>query len=113
MAHIQNTELSQIMNRAWSMHRTTSVSMKKALKDAWELWRLQRAMRLGRIELVYRKKDGSIRRALATLVQNSGMQTVASSHHNTSPKVFTYFDIEVNDWRCFKCENLMSWQIAQ
>lgn len=108
-----NKDLSTMMSRAWAMHRNTSAPIQKTLTDAWGLQRLQDALRNGRIELVYRKKDGSIRHALATLNCGTASQQQSSFNRTPSPKVVTYWDLEVCDWRCFKCENLISWQVAQ
>ena len=82
--------------------------MSACMREAWDLSRLSDAMRRGVVHLVYRKKDGTIRKALATLNVGSGA-FVAGSSRKESPKVVTYWDLERCDWRCFKCENLLNW----
>jgi len=107
---MKHANKSQLMARAWAMHRETRKSMSACMTRAWELVRLTEALsgRLA-VNIVYRKKDGSIRKALATL--NIGPGVSFGTRRTPSPKVFTYWDIECCDFRCFKCENLISWYV--
>ena len=99
-----------LMARAWAMHRATRKSLSVCMTRAWELVRLTDALdRPGVVRIVYRKKDGSIRKALATLNVGSGVFSQSAFARRPSPKVFTYWDIEKCDWRCCNCENLIDW----
>ena len=103
-----NNDKKKLMNRAWAMHRETGYSMGACIRKAWELVALGKALhRKGVTTIIYKKKDGSTRKALATL--NVGPGVFSAFRHEESPKVFTYWDIERCDFRCFKCENLISW----
>ena len=98
----------KLMSRAWAMHRETGKSMAACVRRAWELVRLSKVLHgKGTTTIVYKKKDGTIRKALATL--NVGPGLGSAFHRAESPKVFTYYDLERCDFRCFKCENLISW----
>ncbi len=104
------TNKTQLMARAWAMHRETRKSMSACMTRAWELVRLSEALhRKGPVHIVYRKKDGSIRKALATLNIGPGLFVDSAFRRPESPKVFTYFDLEKTEFRCFRCENLISW----
>ena len=117
MAHANNTnnntngiDKKKLMARAWAMHRETRASISACMRRAWELVRLGKALHgNGLVTIVYKKKDGSIRKALATLNIGPGARSAMAFTRNESPKVFTYWDIEKCDFRCFKCENLLSW----
>lgn len=104
------TNKIQLMARAWAMHRKTRKSMSACMRGAWELARLSKALHeKGPVHIVYRKKDGSIRKALATLNVGSGVFVDSAFRRPESPKVFTYYDLERCDWRSFCCELLVSW----
>lgn len=101
-------ELSRLMSRAWAIRRATRTSMSNALKKAWELNRLSERLHKSEVCMIaYRKVDGSIRYALATLKDTE--RFVSGRGRTESPKVFTYWDVEKCDWRCFKVESLLSW----
>lgn len=99
----------KLMNRAWAMYRETRASMSACLRKAWELVRLGRALHEGVVNIVYLKKDGSTRKALATLNIGPAASSARTFTRPESPKVFTYWDLQKGDFRCFKCENLISW----
>lgn len=105
------TNKTQLMARAWAMHRETRKSMAACMRRAWELVKLTEALHEnGRpVHIVYRKKDGSIRKALATLNVGPAVFAAGAFRRPESPKVFTYWDLEKCDFRCFKCENLLNW----
>ena len=101
---------TQLMARAWAMHRKTRVNMSACMREAWELVRLGEALRKpGVVHITYRKKDGSIRKALATLNVGTGLFVDSAFRRPDSPKVFTYYDLERCDFRCFCVDSLISW----
>jgi hypothetical protein len=104
------TNKTQLMARAWAMHRETRKSMSACMRRAWELVRLADDLhRPGVVHITYRKKDGSIRKALATLNVGPGAFVNSAFRRAESPKVFTYWDLERCEFRSFRCENLMGW----
>ena len=110
MTITRKNDLSTLMSRSWSLHKEFQSEMSACMRQAWELERLQEAIRATAsfITIVYRKKDGSTRKALAAPLAGTGLNSTVGGR-KPSPKVFTYFDIERNDWRCFRCENLIAW----
>lgn len=102
-------EKSKLMSRAWAICRATGANFSTCLKKAWELNSLSvRLHKAGAVKLAYRKKDGTIRYALATLFDTERYVN-GNGNRSENPKVFTYFDLEKGEFRCFKVENLISW----
>lgn len=80
------------------------------MSRAWGLYRLQIALRgKSLIHIEYRKKDGSLRKAIATNRMGNTIIEGGNGTRRPSPKVFTYWDVEAADFRCFKCENIINW----
>lgn len=101
----------KIMARAWAMHRETNAPLKACIRKAWDLARLGEALHKGVVNIVYLKKDGTTRKAQATLRIGPGLRNPNARPRTESPKVFTYWDLRKADFRCFKCENLISWYL--
>lgn len=103
-----NETKKTLMDRSWAMARATRASMATCMTRAWDLVKLTEALKTpGPVRLVYFKKDGTLRKALATL--NVGSAATTGSGRTPSPKVFTYWDIERCAWRCFNPQNLVDW----
>ena len=91
--------------RAHQIAKDTKVSMSIALKKSWAILKLANRMKSETVEFVYKKVDGSIRLAKGTL--NVDYQSKGTDRpFNTG--IQTYFDIEVNSFRCFKVNNFIS-----
>lgn len=76
-------------------------SFSEALKYAWKVIKLRMKMKKGIVSFRFKKVDGSIREAVGTLPatpQGSGKPNL---------KVFTYFDVEKNDYRCSRIDALI------
>lgn len=106
-----NNTKKTLMDRSWAMARATRATMSTCMTRAWDLVKLTEALKTpGVVRIVYFKKDGTLRRALATLnVGEGAYATSAENRRNPSPKVFTYWDIERCAWRCFNPQNLVDW----
>lgn len=76
----------------------------EALKYAWKVIKLRMQLTKRVVSFKFKKVDGSIRSAVGTLKSDLLPQGKGKS---SSPTVFTYFDLEVNDYRCAKIENLI------
>lgn len=76
-------------------------SFSEALKYAWKVIKLRMKMKKGIVSFRFKKVDGSIREAVGTLP--------ATPQGNGKPnlKVFTYFDVEKNDYRCSRIDALI------
>ena len=68
---------------------------------------LENDMRADIVSFQYLKKDGTIRNARGTLSDELVPPTNGSSERK-SIGVFTYFDIDKQEWRCFKLGNIIS-----
>ena len=88
------------------MHRETRASMAACMRRAWELVRLTNALhRKGYTTIVYKMLNGKVNKAIGTLNMGPGL---SNGEGNSSPKVFTYYDLQRCGIRSFRLENLIS-----
>lgn len=92
-----------VMCRAHELFKT-GLSWSDSLKKSWQLYRLYKKMLTKKVTFYFEKVDGSIRKAIGTL------QVDYSPKGNRKPnnKLFTYFDIEKGEFRCFRVDNFIS-----
>lgn len=101
-------DLSTIMKEAWRFFRITGMAFSECLKQAWLNFHLKVKMNRGIVKFYYQKVDGTIREAYGTLKAEllpEPIETEVKRKHNDT--VFTYFDTEVGEYRCFKKLNLV------
>ena len=74
-----------------------------------ELKKLRLKLRDGEVSFKFLKKDGSTRKARGTLKKD-----LIPEEHRTDERrkaksdiVFNYFDLDKEDWRCFRRENFL------
>jgi len=79
-------------------------SFSEALKQAWRIIKLSVCMKLGAVAFTFKKVDGSIRQAVGTLKDTPAVLGTKAKNYSA----FTYYDIEANGWRSFKCELFQS-----
>lgn len=98
----------RVMKYAWQLWKTTYQTWRICMIKAWQLYRLAKAMRVGKVTFYYSKADGSIRKAVGTL-KNVPAGATLGGKKMTKPsyKTMAYFDTEKNSFRCFKIENLI------
>ena len=101
-----NYNYSEIMKLAWQFVRLNGFNKSEALKMAWLNTKLRKAMTAGIVKFYYQKVDGSIREAYGTLAERMVPATLGTGRR-ANATVQTYFDSEVQDWRCYKKANLM------
>ena len=101
-----NYNYSEIMKLAWQFVRLNGFNKSEALKTAWLNTKLRKAMTAGIVKFYYQKVDGSIREAYGTLAERMVPATLGTGRR-ANATVQTYFDSEVQDWRCYKKANLM------
>lgn len=96
----------RVMKYAHFLYERTHNAWSICLLKAWELYRLAKKMRRGVVKFVFRKMDGTIRYALGTLQH----LPVGATNKGKQPqfKTFAYYDIEKQDMRCFRVENLIT-----
>ena len=78
-------------------------SFSEALKYAWKIIKLRMKMKKVAVSFRFKKVDGSIREAIGTLPT----APQGDSNRKPNPKVFTYFDVEKNDYRCSRIDALI------
>ena len=95
---------SRLFNIAWSIVGQFD-SFSEALVHAWKVIRLQLALcTQALVNFSYRKVDGSIREAVGTMMT---VPTPKGGFRKVNHSLLTYFDLQQNDWRCAKIENLI------
>lgn len=98
----------RVMKYAWQLWKATKQQWRICLIKAWQLYRLAKSMREGVVAFIYKKADGSIRKANGTL-KNIPAGATLGGKKITKPsyKTISYFDTDKNAFRCFKVENLI------
>lgn len=99
----------RVMKYAHHLMNTTHKSWKYCLLKAWELYRLAEKMRKGTVKFAYEKVGGGIRYATGTLFNvPAGVTNKGKRLTKPSFKTFSYFDIDKQEFRSFKIENLIT-----
>ena len=99
-------QLSSIMRKAWFFVRKYGYSLSEALRQSWALYHLKVAMQKRVVKFYFQKVDGSLREAWGHLIENK-LPNTGGSGRKPSDTVFTYYDVEREDWRCFKVANFI------
>lgn len=99
--------LSQVMSLAWQFVKRNGFTMSEAMKAAWMNMKLKFAMKQKIVKFYYQKVSGEIREAYGTLKDNIVPATQGSGR-KANDTVFTYWDTERQEWRCFKKANLLN-----
>lgn len=97
--------LSDLMRTAWQFVKCNGFKMSEALKQAWLQFKLKVKMTRGIVKFYYQKVDGTIREAYGTLAER--LLPPTGGNRRTNKTVQTYYDTEVEDWRCYKIANLI------
>ncbi len=106
MSTTNRNKLSEVMSLAWQMVKRNGFSMSEALKVAWANIKLHAAMSFGIVRFYFRKVDGSIREAYGTL-KPTLLPESKGTGRKPNDTVQTYFDTEVQEYRCFKKANVI------
>lgn len=104
---MKTKDLQNVMNLAWQFVKKNSYTMSEALKCAWANIKLKMAMKNKIVKFYFKKVDGSVREAFGTL-STKLMPETKGSDRKPNDTVQTYFDTEVQEFRCFKKANLIS-----
>ena len=94
---------SLIFLRAFHIMRESSLSWGESLSKSWQIYRLNKELHHGVKTFYFEKKNGEIRKATGTLKIDYQFKT----ENQPNPKIFSYFDVEAQDFRCFKVENFI------
>jgi len=94
----------RLFNIAHSI-KANFASFAQALAHAWKVIKLHQALSTkAAVNFSYKKLDGSIRDAVGSL---SKVPEPKGGQRKVNYKVFNYFDLQQNDWRCARVENLI------
>ena len=96
---------SKVFCQAWQIKRQTGKTFSICLMKAWAAYRLKERMTKETVKFAFEKVDGSLRYAWGTLTNLPSATSTAA--RNPNYKTLAYFDVEVQDYRCFKIENLI------
>ena len=102
-----NQEMRNLMNTAWMLVKYYGFALKEAMKHAWALFKLVKAMRNGIVKFAYRKMDGTTRIAWGSLKKEIMPELSTSRKRTSNPSVQVYFDTVKQEFRCFKIANLI------
>lgn len=98
----------RVMKYAWQLWKSTKQEWRICMLKAWQLYRLAKAMRERIVTFYYSKTDGTIRKAMGTLMNTPAGATLGGKKvTKPSYKTMAYFDTEKRQFRCFKVENLI------
>lgn len=93
------------MKTAWQFVKMNGFTMSDAMRQAWLQFKLKARLAKGIVRFCYQKIDGSLRQAYGTLAQN--LVPATGGNRRNCPTVQTYYDTEVQDWRCYRITNLL------
>lgn len=99
----------RVMKYAHQLFKSTGNEWRECIIKAWQLYRLADNMRNGLVKFSYQKLDGTLRFAVGTLQGTSaGISVSGKKKTKPSYKIFSYFDIDKCQYRCFKVENFIT-----
>lgn len=96
------------MTLAWSIYKsaTNIANFSEALRRAWRAVKAKMALRLGRVELTFKKTDGSETTRVATAYQGEVKGTGQSS-----PLTVVFHSITDGGTRSFRADRLTNYKI--
>ena len=99
----------RVMNFANHIFATQDYTWSAALKKAWTLYRLVKAMRQGVVKFFYEKVDGSARVAYGTLCNlPAGITFRKRSAKEPNFATLCYWDTKKQAFRSFRVENFIA-----
>lgn len=104
---MKKSDLRSIMQMAWQFVKRNGFTMSEALRAAWLNFKLKVRMAVAIVKFYFQKVDGSIREAYGTLDASRVPETGGNDTRKKNDTVQTYYDTEVQSWRCFKRANLL------
>lgn len=98
--------LKSVMQLAWQFVKRNGYTLSEALKTAWKNVKLKLAMQTKIVKFYFSKVDGSTREAFGTLKADLLPETKGTDR-KSNDTIQTYFDTEIQEFRCFKKANLV------
>lgn len=96
---------TKLFKTAWAI-RARFASFAEALTHAWKVIKLQAKLKAGHASFTFKKVDGSIRKAVGTLSEIP-MSLQPKGVKPANHAVLNFFDVELQEWRSAKVENLI------
>lgn len=106
MATERRNQLSELMRKAWMFVKVYGFTMAEAMKQAWALSKLRKAMKKGIVKFMYTKLSGEVRTAWGTLKEEL-IPATSGDNRKKNDSVMVYFDTEKDSYRCFKVANFL------
>lgn len=100
----------RVMAFAHHIFKSTETTFSNALKKAWQLYRLAKAMRRGVVKFFYEKVDGSARVAYGTL-RDLPAGVTAKGGRKHSFGTMCYWDTKKEAFRSFRVENFIAMSV--
>ena len=104
-------QMRQVMNMAHSIMKATGYTRtwSDVLKNAWMVVKLQLKMRTKTVEFWYLKvSTGETRQAFGHLIDSIINPLIKNdANHKRGKDCITYFDVQKQEFRCFKSYNLV------
>jgi hypothetical protein len=98
---------SKVFTAAWYfLRKGIYENMSQALKAAWKAIKIKAAMKTSVVTLKFRKTDGTIRIAQATL--NLSTPYIAKKEDKYTPDVLKFYDQSVEAWRSARIERIIA-----
>ena len=94
------------MKSAHQLIKKLGITLSEALKMAWRAFKLKNSLQEWVTIFHYKKKDGSIRRALGTL-DTALFEYEAKGGKKDNLTTIAYYDMEADGFRSFSIENLV------
>ena len=99
---------SMLFKTAWFYFKKgIFTSFGEALKAAWKRVKSISKLKSGQAQILYRKADGTLRRAKGTL-KDEVLAFYPGRKSKSNPDVIAYWDLEKLAWRAFRIERLIS-----
>ena len=98
--------LKSVMQLAWQFVKRNGYTLSEALKTAWKNVKLKNEMKNKIVKFYFSKVDGSIREAFGTL-KTELLPETKGTERKPNDTIQTYFDTEIQEFRCFKKANLV------
>lgn len=109
MATSKKTQMSELFKMAWTFVKNYGYSMAEALRKAWGISKLRKAMKSNIVKFYFTKVDGTTREAWGTLKAELLPVSESTEHENRKKSTTTvpYYDTEKQAFRCFKIANFL------
>lgn len=99
-------KVMQLAHRAYQL-KSSSMSWVECLKQAWQVVKLESAMKTKVVEFFFMKMNGEVRQVFGTLLQSHIDYTPNGTGHAASRDCIRYWDEAKGAWRQFKAYNFL------